>query len=531
MTDVRGETGGDQVGLLQEYKLEELNESRRSILSRSSSDETLLPISESSDIIPEKAAHTRDHSANTILSLLQAYALAFLVGLIPSLLHRSQETKKLHPTAYLDGLRGVAAFMVFIHHTILDWYPALSRGYGSSTPQNSHFFLQLPLIRIVYSGRGMVSVFFVISGYVLSHKAIRLMRAAQYPALLDSLSSSVFRRGMRLFLPITASTFISMLFSYWGWYIQDPQGHNVIPPRKGDFRSQVKDWWHHVVLLWNPLVNVDGRALYSPPYDGHLWTIPIEYHGSIIVFLALLCVAKMRPWLRLCALTGFSVYSLWETHWEVFLFLTGALLCDIHFARDSISIPSFLAKIPALPRFIAAEAALFAVALFATHLLCYPDELASVTPSYRTIVSITPHSMSSAGLGQRFWLAVGATLLVAAMDISPLLQAPFTTRIAQYLGRISFALYIVHGPVLYTLGMKMLYAAKPIWDGEGGWGKFFLAAVGAWIVDLIVSVYAADVFWRAFDVSSVRFAGWVAGKVWDRKTAREGTVRASVVEG
>ena len=103
MTDVRGETRGDQVGLLEEHKLKELNGSRRSIFSRSSSDETLLPISESSDIIPEKQRTPATNSARTIFTLLQAYALAFFVCLIPSFLHRSQETKKLHLTAYLDG--------------------------------------------------------------------------------------------------------------------------------------------------------------------------------------------------------------------------------------------------------------------------------------------------------------------------------------------------------------------------------------------------------------------------------------------
>jgi peptidoglycan/LPS O-acetylase OafA/YrhL len=78
----------------------------------------------------------------------------------------------------------------------------------------------------------MVSVFFVISGYVLSYKAIRLMRAAQYPELLGSLASSVFRRGMRLFLLITASTFISMLFCYWSWYMQDLLARNTLPRGK-----------------------------------------------------------------------------------------------------------------------------------------------------------------------------------------------------------------------------------------------------------------------------------------------------------
>ena len=167
-----------------------------------------------------------------------------------------------------------------------------------------------------------------ISGYVLSYKAIRLMRGRQYSILLDSLASSTFRRGMRLFIPITVSTFISMLFCRW--YSKDPMGRNTIPSRRGGFWFQFKDWCGHVVRISNPLVDINGRDLYAPPYDGHLWTIPIEYRGSIIVFLALLCVAKLRPWLRLYVLVGMVFYSIWDSHWEVFLFLSGTLFCDIH---------------------------------------------------------------------------------------------------------------------------------------------------------------------------------------------------------
>lgn len=95
------------------------------------------------------------------------------------------------------------------------------------------------------------------------------------------------------------------------------------------------------------------------------------------------------------------------------------------------------------------------------------------------------------------------------------MQALFTMRIAQYVGHISFALYIVHGLVLYTLEMNMLYAAKPIWDGEGGWGKFLLAAVGAWIVDLIVSLYAADVICGEGVGEGVTFGKFESPNGWE----------------
>lgn len=509
-----------RVDVLEEYDMKQLHDNGNGgrPSRKSSPNCTLLPILEAEDVDGEiKIFHPRPYfSSRGPLIITRTFAVAFLTTLIPSFLGRSPDraaSKKLHPTAYLDGLRGVAAFIVFIHHFIIDWYPMLCRGYASSEPGHSRYFLQLPLIRVVYSGRGMVSVFFVISGYVLSYKAIRLMRARQYSILLDSLASSIFRRGMRLFIPIAVSTFISMLFCRWGWYSKDPMGRNTIPSRRGDFWYQFKDWCGHVIRISNPLVDVNGRDLYAPPYDGHLWTIPIEYRGSIIVFLTLLCVAKLRPWLRLYVLAGMVFYSIWDSHWEVFLFLSGTLFCDIHFLASTLSF-----RDP--HRQIVKEAVLITISLFAVHLLCFPDEQSITTPGYRTMISLTPRYSSDQGLTQRFWIAIGAFILVGAMNFSTMLQRPFTTPLAQYLGRISFALYIVHGPILYTLGMQMLMPAVREWNGGVGWANYGLRALGAWVVNLVVCVLVADVFWREVDARSVVFTGWVAQKCWDREKTR-----------
>lgn len=544
-----------QVRLLEEYDLESLHEispASTCTYQRSQSPTSFdngLPIMNDEDgdedndedegeVAAEK--HLRDYSIDTIQHRAKSNLMTFLLALVPSfLLPTSRATpKKLHPTAYLDGLRGVAAFIVFIHHTILDWFPGLGRGYGSGNPENTSFFMQLPFIRLVYSGRGMVAVFFVISGYVLSYKAIRLMRAGQYEKLLDSLASSTFRRAMRLFIPTSVSTFISMLFCRWEWYLKDPLKRNTVPVKQGDFWFQLHDWWKHVLAISNPLVNVDGRNLYSPQYDGHLWTIPIEFHGSLIIFLTLLCVAKLRPWLRLSFLGGFTAYALWVTHWEVFLFLSGIFLCDLHFVQasysayspDAIPTPSharssvvsrvwetLTENVPTLSKTtqkMGIEALAITMAIFATHILTFPDEGAESTPGFRTLYTLTPRASAAAGLTQRFWLSLSAFLLVLAMNFSSLLQYPFTTGVAQYLGKISFALYIVHGPVLYTLGMKMLIPAYEAWVPGGSNTGYMTSCVAAWTVDFFIVIYAADVFWRAVDMKSVQFAGWVATLCW-----------------
>jgi peptidoglycan/LPS O-acetylase OafA/YrhL len=57
-----------------------------------------------------------------------------------------------------------------------------------------------------------------------------------------------------------------------------------------------------------------------------------------------------------------------------------------------------------------------------------------------------------------FYLFWGALLVVAAIPKIQWLKSFFELRGIQYLGKISYAFYLVHGPVLWTLGDRV-YAA------------------------------------------------------------------------
>lgn len=70
-------------------------------------------------------------------------------------------TKRLHDTAYLDGLRGIGAFVVYLHHTHMMYSMDGLYGYGSKAGANH--ILQLPFIRLVTAGPGAVALFFLIS--------------------------------------------------------------------------------------------------------------------------------------------------------------------------------------------------------------------------------------------------------------------------------------------------------------------------------------------------------------------------------
>jgi len=477
-----------------------------------------------------------------IPSLLRIALFSFIHSLAPSFFRRSDPNAKakLHPTAYLDGIRGVAAFIVFIYHFLSDWFPALRYGYGSG-PEYTNI-LQMPLIRIFYQGRGMVTIFFIVSGYALSYKALRQMRAAQYSALLDSLASSTFRRGMRLFIPTTFTTFISCLVAHTGWYRQDPLGHNLIVGRLGGtYYDQIKDWWRYTIGMSNPFRNVDIRSLFVQPYGSHLWTIPVEYRGSFVVFLTLLCLAKVYSSTRITLLCGIVIYTMWMLHWDISLFLMGTLLADLGFAfaahnarsSDPNSQPDFLdhvfSLLDSIPRLSDSKKNLFtSIATKLTFLLgifflCYPDEQADKSPGYMTLAASVPKVYYDSGMIDKYWLCIGSFLLVGSVACSPTLQKPFTTALAQYLARISFALYLVHPIFLHSIGMKMLYRvleAPEGWTGQEGekyqptewvYGTTFVQAV---ILCTALSIWFADWVWRMVDVKAVNFARWISECLW-----------------
>lgn len=115
-----------------------------------------------------------------------------------------------------------------------------------------------------------------------------------------------------------------------------------------------------------------------------------------------------------------------------------------------------------------------------------------------------------------FYLFWASILLVASIPRIPWLRRFFETRSCQFLGRISFALYLVHGPVPCTLGDKMYALAgwenRPRKEHIPGWlGKFPLPQIGPkglevalllpQLVLLPVTFYCAEVITRMFAVA------------------------------
>jgi peptidoglycan/LPS O-acetylase OafA/YrhL len=98
--------------------------------------------------------------------------------------------------------------------------------------------------------------------------------------------------------------------------------------------------------------------------------------------------------------------------------------------------------------------------------------------------------------GWMFYEAMGAVLLVACILRSPVLVRLLESRLPQYLGKVSFSLYLVHGPVLHSLGFWIM---PRLFDSFGKTGGY---AIG-WVVLLAITFYLTDLWNKKIDGWSV----------------------------
>lgn len=491
--------------------------------------------------------------ARIALFLLPSFVPLRLPGLPSRDARRSCRADRASPTAYLDGMRGVAALAVFFCHYFYTSF-RIAEGYGFG--DNNYNFMKLPVIRLWYQGPPMVCVFFVISGYALSLKPLKLARAAAAPRSLTSnpspteafsatMSSFVFRRFFRLFLPTAASTFLVVILLRIGAYDWTRDfAHNkdfmrnvqeTHPERLATTSAQLWDWARAMfafVHVWDWLPFGGSTA-----YDVHLWTIPVEFRCSLVLFLTIIGVARLRTAIRLLVLVLLALFCYRSDRWEMLLFYSGTVLAELDLIRKAHSDPTTNAAAPpasaSLPTVSPASPALLrpptrdnhgsteggrsrplrkllwsAISILSLYLMSQPDFGSEDTPGWVYLTSQIPEWWADK---YRYWQTIGAILFVAAVGRVPVWQRLFNTSPAQYLGRISYAIYLMHGPVLHTVG----YAVEArSWEAvraakDGGEARYLAGFMLGSLFIVPIVVWAADVFWRAVDAPVVKFSKWL----------------------
>ncbi|CZR56268.1 uncharacterized protein PAC_06156 [Phialocephala subalpina] len=478
-------------------------------------------------------------------------ALKFASFFIPSFVQRGSESRKeLHETAYLDGLRGYACYAVFFSHYTTAYCNEVWHPYGEGGNHHfvqTYYIFQLPIIRLLFNGQAAVTIFFVLSGYVLSYKPLKLMHSRDFEKLQGSLQSAIFRRWFRLFLPVLALWIINIFlveFGAFSWFDAfHAENENMPPGIVETYLAAGDSFWGTVYNAYRDFFDFARGTLFSwtkmgilPQVDGHTWTLHVEFRSSCILFLFLNGCSKMRANLRLAFFILSSAFCLFWDEWAIATFLAGSSIADMDLRMrrrqqanaqlspeeetfDSLPLVPFsrtisLSRLRSLFSFLGRRDQLRWSILFLISLLIlsYPAVGADKVFFYRTLSWYHPFT----AWDLFFWESVGAILVVFIIGRLHAVRRVLEWPVSQYMGKTSFALYLCHGTMIKTLGHFMVIQTWNRVTGYTGWGYAMGILLPLFLVVGPALVLVTDWFWRGVDIPSVRFAKWVENLVKDQ---------------
>lgn len=440
----------------------------------------------------------------------------------PSASRSASSTSTPTSTAFLDGLRGLAALLVFVHHTI-SFFDNGEHDHGFGEGGEHWLLASLPFVRILFNGgNAAVAVFFVLSGYVLSRSPLRLVRDGHATACLWNLASAVVRRPIRLYGPALAVTLGVALLMHAPFHVVPDMPW---PKRDADVFHELMRWARDAVHFFNPFQAHSNEAWFT--YSIVVWTLPVELKGSMLVYvLAALHALGGRALSAPRSAVAWSVAAvalLQLRFWSMACFIAGMVLAclDVH-ALDASFLPRWCRRSPRTQAFL--HHAAFVVGYY---LLCQPahggsPEYSLNTPGWNTLTRLTPAGYTK-NQYYRYWTSWGAVLVVYASLRLRWLQHFFRTRPLRYLGKVSFMFYLVHLPMQYVVGFRLerMLGHVPFgadtegmeswWDnklrvpdvGPPGFNIQFLLVLA---VVLSLNLVIADFLTKGLDMPCVRLA-------------------------
>ena len=276
-------------------------------------------------------------------------------------------------------------------------------------------------------------------------------------------------------------------------------------------------------------------------YDMHTWTLPVEMSMSMLLFITITGLSRCKVGVRLGMMLMIMLYCFQCGRWAAVEFIGGAFIAEIDLIQDegasiagsvqpirpeehvgdpqlnpadSNSTSSIGGSKPVAWTGLASTLFWWFQLVIALWICGWPNHDVEKAPDLAWLLRHTPEPYFS--LGEEHFIDWRATpwyilaslqIVFACQQLRPL-QRFLNTGPIQYLASISFALYLMHGPLFDSIGNRIM---SPILHSvtnlseAGVWELFFV-----WIAGIIAlgipCLWSADLFWRFIDRPCVDFA-------------------------
>jgi len=317
----------------------------------------------------------------------------------------------------LEAYRGIAAFIVLVHHFFLAFSP-YTMGI-LPTVRNAESLIGQPYFAI-FNGTGAVGFFFTLSGFVLCWSYFH--HEDQKKLLLAFL-----KRFPRLVAIVTVTTIASyFLFKLNLYYFREASELTSSPWLAAFAFGLTPDF--EPVFLKALFQGVTTFFTGAANYNTNLWTMKPEFFGSMIVYM-LACFISVILGHRhlLYALAVISISALFYND-LIFPFVVGAFLS------------ASLAKRKSEVRFLTS----IGLIVLGLYLLGY------MLPEKSYIVfSVLPHSVMEHS--QTLFHTLGSICIIFATMSNRTIFNSLNGRFFAGIGKISFPLYLVHTLIICSL--------------------------------------------------------------------------------
>lgn len=373
--------------------------------------------------------------------------------------------------AYLESIRGLAALQVLLLHFFAAFAPDLVNALPAGAAIAGAIHLS-PLY-FLYDGYSAVYIFFALSGYVLTRS---------FERNLVNPPSQILGRVIRLGLPAIAAVLVAasvmLVFGKPNVAAGELSGSTWFASQWStgvSFFSVIRDGTGNALFLgYYGWPKVAFLAPWQQPIEqsfvAPLWTLSIEFYGSIIVLVLCWCVRRSRLLWWTVVLLG-AVCTIRSAY---ICFIVGHLLAS--FERAERSAPASM--------LLPVSSVLFGVFICVLADAWQPQWLRALCayPTYLLFPGqFAPLQQKTLGA---ILVLIGLIELQAARDF---LSRPWLVAVS----RLSFPIYLIHWPILLGPAAALFLVLNGLVGIE-------LARLGA-IVAGICLAFAASTFFLPID--------------------------------
>ena len=343
---------------------------------------------------------------------------------------------------WIDGLKGLACILVFVHHFLLALYPATYYGMeaDSHSVNGIDTMMSYTPWGVLINGNFYVNTFILISAFLLCSQVLKAIDSDADP--IRKISSIALKRYPRLMLPTLAAGTIYYLIVYIGYWV------GLTESTDGLQHSFLGMIYTLVIKMW---IARDMTVI------GNFWMLQPLFIGSFLAILLGIMAGKNRKWyvvIPVYALAAYVFGSIDHYMWTISLGCMVAYIVARTQAVEWLKSKKWLAIVLGI-----------VLLVFGIYLGGYPSYQAPEacpTTYYRWLDFFyyrVPGIME-------IMHAFGAFFLVwAFLLLSPLAKA-FSCKPLKWLGSISYGVYALHPIPLEILTYRLAGVFAKIVEGR-----------------------------------------------------------------